>query len=82
MKCEGTVGPTFQGSGVRDVGVYEHLSFKQDDTQNAKLLNVNGLWALHFGCHILGFSKRKELCDSVTVSPECRNAHFVFNPFF
>jgi len=82
VKCEGTVGPTFRDFEVQDVGVYKHLSFKQDDTQNAELWNAKGLWALHFGCRISGFSKTKELCDSVTVSPKCWNVHFVFNPFF
>ena len=79
-KCERTMGPTFWDFGVRDVRVYKHLSFKQDDTWNAELRNAKGLWALHFKCRILGFSKTKELRDSVTVSPKCQNVHFVFNP--
>jgi hypothetical protein len=69
-KCEWNVGPTlrgFTGSNgfrVRNFGVYEHLTHKQNEIRNVELRNEIRVWAQQFRVSVFG--KAKELHIYVT----------------
>jgi hypothetical protein len=57
VKSERKVGPALRGFGVRDFGVYEHTTHKQNETGKAEMRNAIRVWAQQF--RVSGFTNSR-----------------------